>query len=376
MDGRLARSLKKRLPAAVFDNYKTGNISFVVFRESVMKRCVPQAALLAAALVLAAPASAITVSGMSAWSGPNEPLKMDITLDELGAAKPGDVRVRVASAADHARLGLSRPDWADSVRFTVLDDGGKLVARARSGESVGDGPVTFIVELQALGGGRLQQVYSALNGSPLASSSASEVTRSEPAPGASNPSYVEGEPVSKPKPRMSAPKPSRPKPAPVAAPEPAPAAAPAVEITTEPVAAAAPATAEPAVVVASNVDMSAPASGQPETLEALQQERAVVQTQLQDAQAMVAQFEARLQALDARETELNAAANPDAATTDVAVDEVVTEDVASEPAAEPAPAESASGRAPHEVFSIVMLAFIGLILLGIFAVNSLMARRK
>lgn len=341
-----------------------------------MKRCVPQAALLAAALVLAAPASAITVSGMSAWSGPNEPLKMDIALDELGAAKPGDVRVRVASAADHARLGLSRPDWADSVRFTVLDDGGKLVARARSGESVGDGPVTFIVELQALGGGRLQQVYSALNGSPLASSSASEVTRSEPAPRASNPSYVEGEPVSKPKPRMSAPKPSRPKPAPVAAPEPAPAAAPAVEITTEPVAAVAPATAEPAVVVASNVDMSAPASGQPETLEALQQERAVVQTQLQDAQAMVAQFEARLQALDARETELNAAANPDAVTTDVAVDEVVTEDVASEPAAEPAPAESASGRAPHEVFSIVMLAFIGLILLGIFAVNSLMARRK
>lgn len=337
-----------------------------------MKRCVPQAALLAAALVLAAPASAITVSGMSAWSGPNEPLKMDIALDELGAAKPGDVRVRVASAADHARLGLSRPDWADSVRFTVLDDGGKLVARARSGESVGDGPVTFIVELQALGGGRLQQVYSALNGSPLASSSASEVTRGEPAPRATSSSYVEGEPVSKPKPRMSAPKPSRPKPAPVAA----PAAAPAVEITAEPVAAAAPATAEPAVVVASNADMSAPASGQPETLEALQQERAVVQTQLQDAQAMVAQFEARLQALDARETELNAAANPDAATTEVAVDEVVSEDVASEPAAEPAPAESASGRAPHEVFSIVMLAFIGLILLGIFAVNSLMARRK
>ena len=28
------------------------------------------------------------------------------------------------------------------------------------------------------------------------------------------------------------------------------------------------------------------------------------------------------------------------------------------------------------IYSIVMLAFIGLILLGIFAVNSLMARRK
>ncbi|PQA30111.1 hypothetical protein, partial [Amnimonas aquatica] len=52
---------------------------------------------LSAAGLLPLQAAAISVSDMSAWSAPGKPLRMDIVIDDLLAARADDVQVRIAS---------------------------------------------------------------------------------------------------------------------------------------------------------------------------------------------------------------------------------------------------------------------------------------
>lgn len=350
-----------------------------------MNRSSRHALAFAMMMAMTGPAAAVSVSNMVAWSAPGQPLRMDIELSELGAVRASEITVRVASAADHNRLGLTRPEWADSVSFRMLSVDGRAIARASGRQPVSENAVNFLVEIQALGQGSLQQVASGLSGSPLASPSAAPVPSYRPSAEAST---FADRPQPKPKPK---PRP-KPKPAPVveAAPEPAPAAAPAPAPAAAPVAAAAAPAAAPAVAAtatdavdaalladasATGATTAAPGATVPvesiDSVEAVEQERAVIQMQLQDAQGQVTQLESRLQDLDRRLAELKGEPLPEAA---------AAEEVAAEPAAADAaaalPVDAAPGAAPYEVFTRVMVFFIALILLGVFGVGHFLERRK
>ena len=232
---------------------------------------------LAFLLGLAGPAAAIGVNDMVAWSAPGQPLRMDIELTDLGAARASDIRVRIASDAEHRRFGLTRPDWADSIRFRPLASGGQnVVVRATTSQPVPGDSVSYLVVIEALGQGSLQQVASRLSGSasPLAAADAAEVpspSQSQPQPQpvaasraaaadafADKPYHAKPQPQAQAKAAAVTAKPvvepaATPAPAPVAAPAPAKAAAPApvavkasVPVTAPAAAPAAAATPEPA----------------------------------------------------------------------------------------------------------------------------------
>lgn len=314
-------------------------------------------------------AAAISVNDMVAWSAPGKPLRMDIGLTDLGAARASDIRVQVASAADHARLGLSRPDWADGVSFRVINADGKVVARGTSDKPVDGDAISLLVEIQALGEGSLQQVASSLSGSarPLVSASAAPAAPSKPRPAPVR--IVAPVPIIE-APRAVVERPvQKPVAVPAATPTPAPPApAPAVVAAPIVIAPDAQATAslpvDPAMAGAQGGDVG----GGNDSLDAITQERSLVQMQLQDAQALVAQFEQRLKNLDERQSILEGNA-PEAA-------------VDSAPAEPPAvvadaPVTESSGGVPaYNVFTHFMLALIVLILIGVFGIGHLRDKRR
>ncbi len=119
---------------------------------------------------LSAAAHAFTVENMSAWSAVNQPLRMDIELADLAVTNANEVQVRVASEAEHARLGLTRPSWGDNVRFQMITlPNFHVVARATTANAFPDERVSFVVSISTAGEGRLQQVGSALGQQPIAS---------------------------------------------------------------------------------------------------------------------------------------------------------------------------------------------------------------
>ena len=82
-----------------------------------------QAHVTAAALglVLAAPVAAVTVGDMRALSAVGEPLQLDIGLADAFDVRDGDITVGVASAADHARFGVTRPfDAQQNIRGAMI----------------------------------------------------------------------------------------------------------------------------------------------------------------------------------------------------------------------------------------------------------------
>lgn len=124
----------------------------------MLKRsCQPLA--LAVLVAMSAPAGAVAVNDMAVWSEAGAPLRMDIELADVNPARLGDASVRVASAEDHERLGVTRPGWADQVRFKLIKTAsGKLVARATTSAAVPGDYVSFLVYIRADGQSRLQQV--------------------------------------------------------------------------------------------------------------------------------------------------------------------------------------------------------------------------
>lgn len=373
---------------------------------------------LSAAGLLPLQAAAISVSDMSAWSAPGKPLRMDIVIDDLLAARADDVQVRIASADDHGRLGLQRPAWADSVRFQVLAlPDGRVVARATSSQPVNESQVSFLVDIRALSQGRLQQVGSRLSGRAIApeappaamqvggssyqyvpsrrsaaerraeAAEATETRAAAEAPATVAPApqarpYDAGaraaaqpaapQPASKP----AAPKPAAPAPAPVASkPAPAPVAVPA---------------AKPAVVSAAPAAAAA-AESEDDTLTAIHQERAVLQQQIKDAEAQIADLRSRLGSLDEREQAIQQAQADAAPVVDAAVEGVdeVADAVAVDPETGPEAAveseevvaevpagEAAPGAITgHGLVTLVMLVIIAIILLAMFLFGKLKARK-
>lgn len=351
-----------------------------------------------AAFGLSATAQAFTVENMSAWSVANQPLRMDIELSGLSVAYASEVQVRVASEEDHARLGLTRPSWANSVRFQMITlPNYRVVARATTVSAIADDPVSFVAEIRTPSEGRLQQVGSALGLQPIAAknpapertvtprkTAAPAVTLSQPAP--------QAKPFS----------PSA---------ESLPAAAPLAKPTaTAKPASAAPAAKSAAVPVVKPIEKVASVAAAATKALDTGEDRAALEAGLKAAKAHVADLEARLAALTKTETavasnqasgeaELGDAISVDAMSVEATVAEMVADgNTATSETSEAAlidgaddnsqaiaatimvsddtmtPVEAAPLK-PYQLFARAMILFVGLILLVFFLLDKIRNRR-
>jgi len=331
---------------------------------------------LALALMMATvstPALAVSVNDMVVWSATNQPLLMDIELVDLQGANLRDLSVSVASSAEHTRVGLSRPDWADNVRFKIIAlPSGKVIARATSSTAVEGDFVSFMVSIRAAGIGQLQQVASKVSSDgaePLAPAQAAAVApRSEPSQPAAA-TFTDkpaAKPAVKPAAKPAAAPVATPAPSPVAAPAPAPKAAP------KPVAAPAPVVAapvavqpspEPAELVAAaeadSAEVLADVGAEP-TLESLQSERTQMLQQITDLQTRVTELDQQISAL-----------NPEA------MPESETPTALAETGTSPAELDEAAKTKllGYSYFSNVLLVFLGLFLTGMFITERIRARK-
>lgn len=331
---------------------------------------------LALALIMATvstPALAVSVNDMVVWSATNQPLRMDIELVDLQSANLRDLSVSVASSAEHARVGLSRPDWADNVRFKIIAlPSGKVIARATSSAAVDSDFVSFMVSIRAAGIGQLQQVASKVSSEgaePLAPAQAAAVApRSEPSKPA--PTAFADTPTAKPATKPAATT------APVVKPfvaAPATASAPALKAIPKPVATPAPVVTapvaaqpspEPAELVAAaeadNAEVLADVGAEP-TLESLQAERTQILQQITDLQTRVTELDQQIAAL-----------NPEA------IPESETATALAETETSPAELEEAAKTKllGYTYFSNVLLVFLGLFLVGMFITERIRARKR
>lgn len=383
-----------------------------------MQKLFQATCLAIATLGLSATAQAFTVENMSAWSAAKQPLRMDIELGDLAITNANEVQVRVASEAEHARLGLTRPSWGDNVRFQMITlPNFHVVARATTADAFPDERVSFVVNISTAGEGRLQQVGSALGLQPIAAKNPPperpvikitpekkpvEVVDSKPAASNAvkpvsiqsqakpyNPTVESVAPVAKAetsKPAAEAPAPSK-KPA-------TKPTAPVVKKSAE--VAAAPAVAAKPVQTAQS---SAPTSSQ---------DRATLEQGLKAAKAQVADLEAQIAAFDSAAAKgaatkeaaaANVTADVDSAATDGAVvastDDmfIVESDAATENEVD---AETANAQAvaaatvvsdetlvapvtstlkPYQWFARIMVLFVLLILLVFFLIDKIRNRR-
>jgi len=341
----------------------------------MLRNCSPfashPAGMLALSLMLsavAAPVHAISVDNMVVWSASNKPLRMDVELVDLQGTDLRDIRIEVASAAEHARMGLTRPQWADNVRFKVISlDSGKVIARASSDNTIDADFVSFLVSIRGSGLAQLQQVASKVNANgadPLASPQAAAVApraakavkapASEPVVAfadkpAAKPAAVDSKPATAP--AVAKPEPAA-KAAPVVAAKPQP--APVAAVAAEP----SPAPAElVAAAEADNAEVLADVGSEP-TLESLQAERTQLLQQVTDLQT-------RLTELDQQIAALNPEAMP-ATETPVALAE-----------AETSPAEPVEGKLlGYTYFSNIMLGLLAVFMSGMIALDRLRASKR
>lgn len=311
---------------------------------------------------MALPAQAISVDNMVVWSASSKPLRMDVELVDLQGTDLRDVRIEVASAAEHARMGLTRPEWASNVRFSVISlDSGKVIARAASDAAIDADFVSFLISIRGSGLAQLQQVASKVSADgaePLASPKAQPVA-ARPAKKAAAPTAFADKPAATPVVVDLKPAPVA-APAPVAVVKPAPVVK-AAPVAAAPVAAAPEPTPAPADMVAAaeadNAEVLADVGAEP-TLESLQAERTQLLQQVTDLQT-------RLTELDQQITALNPDAMP-ATETPTALAE-----------AETSPAEPAEAKLlGYNYFSNVLLALLALFMTGMIALDRMRASKR
>ena len=317
---------------------------------------------------IALPAQAISVNDMVVWSASNKPLRMDIELVDLQGVRVSDIRLSIASSAEHERVGLTRPEWADSVSFKVIAlDSGKVIARASSGKAVDADFVSFLVGIHGAGIGQLQQVASRVSAdgaTPLASPQAESVApRAEKAAAVT---VFADKPVSKPvlvEDRVAAPAPAPApvvKAAPALKPAPVPVPKPVAPVAPAPVAAVAPSPEAAELVAAAqadNAEVLADVGTEP-TLESLQAERIQLLQQVTDMQT-------RLTELDQQIAALNPEAMP-ATETPTALAE-----------AETSPAEPVEPKMlGYSYFSNIMLGLLAIFMSGMILLDRLRARLR
>lgn len=392
-----------------------------------MQKLFQATCLAIATLGLSATAQAFTVENMSAWSAAKQPLRMDIELGDLAVTSANEVQVRVASEAEHARLGLTRPSWGDNVRFQMITlPNFHVVARATTANAFPDERVSFVVNISTADEGRLQQVGSALGMQPIAAKNPPperpvikitpekkpvEVVDSKPAASNAvkpvsiqsqakpyNPTVESVTPVAKAEASKSAAEAPAPSKKPTAKPV-TPVAKKPAEVAAAPAVAAKPVqTAQPAQTTQS----SAPTSSQ---------DRAALEQGLKAAKAQVADLEAQIAAFDsaaaksaaAKEatvanvtTDVNSAAAADGAVVASTDDVIIVEDGSAIESELEGDAEAANAQAvaaatvvsddtlvapvtstlkPYQWFARIMVLFVLLILLVFFLIDKIRNRR-
>lgn len=379
-----------------------------------MQKLFQATCLAIATLGLSATAQAFTVENMSAWSAANQPLRMDIELADLAVTSASEVQIRVASEAEHARLGLKRPSWGDEVRFQMITlPNFHVVARATTANAFPDERVSFVVNISTAGEGRLQQVGSDLGLQPIAAKNPPpersvvkitpekkpvEVTDSKPTvSNASKPISIQ--PQSKPY------NPTVESVAPVAKAE---ASKAAVEMPAPSKKSTAPITKKSADVVAAPIQAAKPAQSNASTSS---QDRAALEQGLKAAKAQVADLEARIAAFDSAAAKSSAAkeavaaditteADSPASTGDAvaaSTDDMLIVEAGSAAENElEADSETANAQAvaaatvvsdetlvapatstlkPYQLFARIMVLFVFLILLVFFLIDKIRNRR-
>ncbi|WP_022956110.1 type IV pilus assembly protein FimV [Perlucidibaca piscinae] len=125
----------------------------------------PGPLMLALLLALSQPAAALAVMDMRVISQSGQPMQLEVVVDDLFGTRVQDLSVSAASAADHQRLGLTRPEWLDQLRFEVSPLGAGTARILVLGERpVSEVSVSFLLKLQWPGHVRLQQIAASIPG--------------------------------------------------------------------------------------------------------------------------------------------------------------------------------------------------------------------
>lgn len=109
----------------------------------------------------ASTAGAVALGEMRALSALGEPLKLRLTVTDLAAINPADVRVLLAPADDYSRLGLIQPLGAEQWQVAMQNDNGW--SALITGTAIQQDPnVSFLVQLIWPGNISVQQVTTVL----------------------------------------------------------------------------------------------------------------------------------------------------------------------------------------------------------------------
>lgn len=132
-------------------------------------------------LALAGPASAISIGEMHATSAVGEPLRLEMELVDLQAARLSDIKLSPASTADYNRLGIAMPAKPLTLSFDVSGDPNtRVFAVVRSAEVQTTPDVSLLLQISVPGSVRLQQVATTLASGHPDAGAASTASQSSP----------------------------------------------------------------------------------------------------------------------------------------------------------------------------------------------------
>jgi len=126
-----------------------------------MKRSILRKTIAALAASFPAASWGLGLGDASVQSYFNEPLRAELTLLEIGALGPGDIRIGLASAQEFERLGVARSQFLTQLNFEVQGSGADAVAVMTTEQALQEPYLNFVVEAR-WPDGRLLREYTLL----------------------------------------------------------------------------------------------------------------------------------------------------------------------------------------------------------------------
>ena len=148
------------------------------------RRPLTRSLLLSLTMAATVPTHAIGVGDIDILSHLNQPLlaRIRILAEKNEGIRPGDLEVRVASRAHHARYGLDYPPALKSARFVVTPQGdGSFMVRATTSRPLKEPLLNFLLEVD-WGKGKLYKEVALLLDPPGYQRLPVTAARNEPAP--------------------------------------------------------------------------------------------------------------------------------------------------------------------------------------------------
>ncbi|MDF2643135.1 MAG: hypothetical protein K0R45_2408, partial [Pseudomonas sp.] len=188
-------------------------------------------AIAAASALSSGMAHALGLGELSVKSTLNQPLVAEIELTDAQGLNAAQVVPSLATTADFAQAGVTRPAFLSDLTFTpVINESGRSVLRITSSKPVLEPYVKFLVQV-LWPNGRLLREYSLLLDPPKFSPEAAAAAASAPAAPAAAPTAPAQLPSTAPTPEAAAPNAPASAPAPASQPPAPPADAPAQYVT-------------------------------------------------------------------------------------------------------------------------------------------------